>query len=290
MSDQFSLVRTLSCARETFEPLYRTAVLLRDARSDGAIEQARIHLDRLSSHLTSRLDGQRPNAAGQWRPDPVGNTPSTSRCGRHWRRGQRGQVIQPCRYNGSPTARLPIGTRSPAFTRYGSGHGAERSAPCTALPPLCLLVVRCIQPEGGKQPGEKGAILMPQDGHHLHHQHNSREAQLLAMLHVGVFGLTRAEHAALKKVPIGGDLNDYLTTNELRFQARAMQVCRQLHVTRNSHGFRALADDALDAAKQVRGELLAYEQETGKRVVTADNSFIERGLPFPADLPNIVLQ
>lgn len=108
-----------------------------------------------------------------------------------------------------------------------------------------------------------------------------RKAQLLAVLHDGVFGLTQREHAALKRVPPRYDLDDYMTADELRFQVRVLHVCRQLHIERNSRGFQALIDDALDAANLVRAELLAYEHETGKRVVTADNDFTERGLPFP---------
>lgn len=113
--------------------------------------------------------------------------------------------------------------------------------------------------------------------------HQGREAQLLAILHDVVFGLTESEHAALKSVPPGHDLDDYMTVDELRFQNRAMHVCQQLNNERNSHGFQALTDDALDAAKKARAELLAYELETSKRVVTADNDFTERGLPFPDD-------
>ena len=113
--------------------------------------------------------------------------------------------------------------------------------------------------------------------------HQTYEAQLLAILHDGVFALTLSEHAMLKDVPAGHDLDDYMTSDELRFQARAMQICRKLHIERNSHGFQALADDALDAANQVRAELLAYEHESGTRVVTADNDFTGRGLPFPND-------
>jgi hypothetical protein len=108
-----------------------------------------------------------------------------------------------------------------------------------------------------------------------------REAQLLAILHDVVFGLTQGEHAALKSVPAGHDLDDYMTVDELRFQTRAMHVCQQLHIERNSRGFQALTDDALDAAYQVRAELLAYEQGINKRVVTPDNDFTERGLSFP---------
>jgi hypothetical protein len=100
-----------------------------------------------------------------------------------------------------------------------------------------------------------------------------------------VFGLTQSEHAALKGVPSGRDLDDYMTADELRNQVRAMEVCRQLHIERNSRGFRALTDDALDAVKQVRADLPVCEKETGKHIVTAENDFILRGLLFPADLP-----
>ena len=111
----------------------------------------------------------------------------------------------------------------------------------------------------------------------------SPEQQLLAILHTGVFGISQHEHAILKGVAPGHMLDDYMTVDELRFQSRAFQVCQELHAARNSYGFRALADDVLDAARQVRAELLAYEQETGKLVVTAENDFSLRGLPFPAD-------
>lgn len=72
-----------------------------------------------------------------------------------------------------------------------------------------------------------------------------------------------------------------MTTNELRFQTHALLMCQQLHRRCDSLGFAALADDVLDAANLVRAELLAYDEETVKRVVTADNDFTERGLPFP---------
>ncbi len=108
-----------------------------------------------------------------------------------------------------------------------------------------------------------------------------QEAQLFEILHHGVFGLTREEHAAVKHMPAGQDLDDYLTAEELRFLNRAMQVCEQLHQTRDTQGFPGLCDDALDAARQVHAELLNYEQEMGRPVLTAENDFSLRGLRHP---------
>ncbi len=98
------------------------------------------------------------------------------------------------------------------------------------------------------------------------------QARLLNLLHHGIFGLTIDEYLRLKGAPDGADLDDYLTIDELRFQTRGMQLCAQLHRERGSHDFAALSDDVMDAARIVRAELLAYEAQAGKTVVTADSS------------------
>lgn len=105
--------------------------------------------------------------------------------------------------------------------------------------------------------------------------------RLIDIIHYGVFQMSRADHAALKHVPDGQALGDYMTDDELRFFTRALQVCGTMHEEHHSYGFYALANDALDAAIQVQQEMLAYEAETGKAVLTAENDFSLRGLRHP---------
>ena len=95
---------------------------------------------------------------------------------------------------------------------------------------------------------------------------------LFGLLHQGVFGISQEQHAALKGVPLS-ELDENMTVDELRFHNKAMVLCNDLHMERNSYGIRAIADDVMDAARQIRAEIVEYERTTGKTVTTAEIPF-----------------
>lgn len=114
----------------------------------------------------------------------------------------------------------------------------------------------------------------------------SLERQLADMLHHGIFGMTRAEHHAWKKLPDSEDVLDHLTLDELRFQTRGDELALELHIQRDSHGFRQLCDDVLDAARLVHNELRNFELHSGQHVVSADNYLhLLENATAPASLP-----
>ena len=104
----------------------------------------------------------------------------------------------------------------------------------------------------------------------------SEKDKLFALLHQGVFGVAREQHAALKGVPLS-ELDENMTIDEMRFHTKAMRLAEQLHVERNSYGFRAIADDVMDAARQVHAEMVVFEQATGKTVTTAEIPSVANG-------------
>ncbi len=93
--------------------------------------------------------------------------------------------------------------------------------------------------------------------------------RLFELLHHGLFGVTRAEHAALKGVALR-DLDDSMSLDEMRFHTKAMVLATILHTQRKSYSFQAIADDVMDAARSVRNEMQEHEAMTGRAVVTAE--------------------
>ena len=51
---------------------------------------------------------------------------------------------------------------------------------------------------------------------------------LFGLLHQGVFGITREQHAALKGVPLS-ELDDNMTIDEMNFYSKAMRLAEQFH-------------------------------------------------------------
>jgi hypothetical protein len=113
-------------------------------------------------------------------------------------------------------------------------------------------------------------------------------------LHMGAFGLSIADHKALKGFPVTykgkraiykGDLPPAMTATELAISTLADNVARALHIEHDSHGFGAIAHDvdvAGDIASQTRKQL---ENATKKPVVSPRNMLHERDGGLWGQLP-----
>ncbi len=105
-------------------------------------------------------------------------------------------------------------------------------------------------------------------------------AILTDQLHMGTFGLSIAEHKALKDFPITrrgkkltykGDLPPAMTMTELVLNSLAGTVARDLHIARNSQGFQQITGDVTDAGAIVAETRLKIEDATGHPVVSPRN-------------------
>jgi hypothetical protein len=99
-------------------------------------------------------------------------------------------------------------------------------------------------------------------------------------LHMGAFGLTIAEHKALKdfdvtyrgKKPIyKGDLPPAMTATELALNALASTVAHELHVSNDSQGFAQIGGDVDTAGRIVGDTRRQIEAATGRDVVSPQN-------------------
>jgi hypothetical protein len=99
-------------------------------------------------------------------------------------------------------------------------------------------------------------------------------------LHMGAFGLTIADHKALKdfdvtyrgKKPVyKGDLPPAMTATELALNALASTVARELHVSNDSQGFGQIGSDVDTAGRIVGDTRRQIETATGRSVVSSNN-------------------
>lgn len=99
-------------------------------------------------------------------------------------------------------------------------------------------------------------------------------------LHMGAFGLKIADHKALKEFEVTyrgkkplykGDLPPAMTATELALNALASTVARELHVSKNSHGFKQISGDVDVAGRIVSDTRRQIEAATGRAVVSPRN-------------------
>jgi hypothetical protein len=103
---------------------------------------------------------------------------------------------------------------------------------------------------------------------------------LTDQLHMGAFGLTIADHKALKEFAVTyrgrkpiykGDLPPAMTATELALNALASTVARELHVSNDSQGFTQIASDVDTAGRIVGDTRRQIEAATGRPVVSPRN-------------------
>ncbi len=109
-------------------------------------------------------------------------------------------------------------------------------------------------------------------------------AILTDQLHMGTFGLSVAEHKALKgfditrrgkKIVYKGDLPEAMTSTEIVLNLLAKTVALDLHTVRDSQGFQQISGDVRDAGAIAARTRQDIEDATGRPVVSPRNMIRE---------------
>ncbi len=111
-------------------------------------------------------------------------------------------------------------------------------------------------------------------------------AILTDQLHMGTFGLSVAEHKALKDFPIvkrgkrltyRGDLPPAMTMTELALNTLASIAARELHIARDSRSHDAISRDVDDAARIAANARRELEAQAGRPIVSRRNMVQKSG-------------
>lgn len=119
-------------------------------------------------------------------------------------------------------------------------------------------------------------------------------AILTDRLHMGMFGLSIADHSSFKQIPVTYkgkkavwkyELREASTTIENTLTKLGELTSRELHITNNSHGFQEIAKDVDAAGRIVADTRRQIEEATGKPVVSPRNLVNQPDGGLWAELP-----
>ncbi|SRR5712692_10355793 len=118
-------------------------------------------------------------------------------------------------------------------------------------------------------------------------QEGVQYAILTETIHRGTFNLTIQAHKSLKSLPKSANPRDHMTPIELAMVALGEATAVENHRDRDSQGFDALQQDAIDAGSAAGEARKAFEKARGKRVVSSENYLHLKGVKGKKKQPQI---
>ncbi len=112
-------------------------------------------------------------------------------------------------------------------------------------------------------------------------------AKLTSLLNLRTFGLTTAQHKALKGLPAKQNLADHKTRMELILSSLAEETATGLHQKHDSQGYDEIEQDVIEAGDTAADARRIVEQRLNEPVVSAQNFLTDPGKRQKKRLPPV---